>query len=1013
MIPKKLTIEGLYSYQAPQTIDFEELTAAGLFGIFGKVGSGKSAILEAITVALYGGNDRLGRNVASSYDLMNLKSNRLHISLEFWNYENRLFRVDRKARRNSRQFQDVKKEDGGVYEWEGAGWQPVAGRSTEDIVGMNYENFRRTIIIPQGKFREFMELGNKDRTEMLKEIFGLHRYDLSAQVKQLREANAAAVATLQGEMGTLEAHTPEALERELAARATRTAQVAQAAEAVKHLTGRKTELESLHEATLRHTQRQETLRALEAQQGDFGKIKEETDAYERMHKLFAQPLAKLGSAKDQLETQQTRLAAADASLKETVTNLETLDDKNKTLQPRLAAMETMTKKAADYARLAEAAMSADKMKEAARRVQNGEKMSKDLEAETTGLEQQRKQTEATRKALKAQLLPAEVLAGLKSWYDRQAALREAHTTTATELTALQEKMKRNLAEAAGLGVEPNGADAYFAQQKKILNDRLQAAEDKVRGLEIQERLAHFAENLQPGVPCPLCGCPEHPHILAAASISAEVQQARQAVLTLKKQQENLLAAENRMQQYLTIDRTLTEQQAGLLLRLNRAAAEQQTHLQAFLWKDFSAEDNGAFQLAYHQQEKIRGQVEQAERQLEELQLKIQSSGEKLKKYQKTLEQLRLEHKGHEGEIKSAHRHLEVLSPAAAEGQEAASLKDRGESLRKEVAQIQQEEQTLTKQLAELNQKKAAQQAEHTLMEERVKELSAEQKAAEQDLGRLLAQEQTDLPTVEATLRRDLPVEARREQVATFLRDLEKARSLWEEAAAAVAGRTFLPEELEKITETLRQKTAEEQQLRAELGAADQRILTLEKNLQWKAELARVLAEQQRRADNLQTMKNLFDRQGFVDFISSEYLRQLVAAANERFHRMTNHQLSLEVNERNGFDVADYLNEGRRRSLKTLSGGQSFQASLSLALALAESVQSQAQATQNFFFIDEGFGTQDAESVSIVFDTLQDLQKGNRIVGIISHLDELKERIPVSLEVRNHPETGSEVRKTEN
>ena len=154
------------------------------------------------------------------------------------------------------------------------------------------------------------------------------------------------------------------------------------------------------------------------------------------------------------------------------------------------------------------------------------------------------------------------------------------------------------------------------------------------------------------------------------------------------------------------------------------------------------------------------------------------------------------------------------------------------------------------------------------------------------------------------------------------------------------------------------------------------------------------------------MTNLFKGAGFVQYVSSIYLRQLCDHANIRFHRMTRNQLSLQLNENNDFEIIDYLNEGRCRSVKTLSGGQAFQVSLSLALALAESVRTNAKADKNFFFIDEGFGTQDLESVNVVFETLTSLQKENRIVGIISHVEELKEKIPVSLNIVKDEERGS-------
>ncbi|MGL6129077.1 AAA family ATPase, partial [Chryseobacterium artocarpi] len=105
MIPVQLTIEGLYSYQERQIIDFKNLTDAGLFGIFGAVGSGKSSVLEAISFALYGETERLNMRDKRAYNMMNLKSNSSYIEFDFINYENKLFRATRDFRRNSKKFE--------------------------------------------------------------------------------------------------------------------------------------------------------------------------------------------------------------------------------------------------------------------------------------------------------------------------------------------------------------------------------------------------------------------------------------------------------------------------------------------------------------------------------------------------------------------------------------------------------------------------------------------------------------------------------------------------------------------------------------------------------------------------------------------------------------------------------------------------------------------------------------------------------------------------------------------
>lgn len=148
--------------------------------------------------------------------------------------------------------------------------------------------------------------------------------------------------------------------------------------------------------------------------------------------------------------------------------------------------------------------------------------------------------------------------------------------------------------------------------------------------------------------------------------------------------------------------------------------------------------------------------------------------------------------------------------------------------------------------------------------------------------------------------------------------------------------------------------------------------------------------------------------GFVNYISSKFLINLCNAANDKFYKLTRQQLRLEISENNDFQVRDFLNNGKVRSVKTLSGGQTFQASLCLALALADSVQQQNKSRQNFFFLDEGFGSQDKDSLLLVFEALKALRKENRIVGIISHVEELQHEIQTFLTVRNTEEEGSVV-----
>ncbi|HHX31196.1 MAG TPA: AAA family ATPase, partial [Bacteroidales bacterium] len=214
MKPLELTIEGLYSYQNRQTIDFTKLTSAGLFGIFGTVGSGKSSILEAITYAIYGRTDKLNQSGDNrNYNMMNLKSNELFIDFIFeTGKEQARYKSTVRGRRNSKRFEDVKAFERRAFKEHENEWLPIEVTDLEKAVGLSYENFKRTIIIPQGQFQEFLQLGNKDRTQMMKELFNLQKYEFYYKVVSLENKNNSQMQLINGQLQQLGTLDPDKVE---------------------------------------------------------------------------------------------------------------------------------------------------------------------------------------------------------------------------------------------------------------------------------------------------------------------------------------------------------------------------------------------------------------------------------------------------------------------------------------------------------------------------------------------------------------------------------------------------------------------------------------------------------------------------------------------------------------------------------------------------------------------------------------------------------------------------------
>jgi DNA repair protein SbcC/Rad50 len=157
------------------------------------------------------------------------------------------------------------------------------------------------------------------------------------------------------------------------------------------------------------------------------------------------------------------------------------------------------------------------------------------------------------------------------------------------------------------------------------------------------------------------------------------------------------------------------------------------------------------------------------------------------------------------------------------------------------------------------------------------------------------------------------------------------------------------------------------------------------------------------------LANLLKSTGFEKWLVNEALERLVLGASETLELLSGNQYALAVNEGNEFEVIDHRNADDRRAAKTLSGGETFQASLALALALADQVGAMAAggaAKLDSIFLDEGFGTLDADSLDAVASALETLGSDDRMVGIVTHVRELAERVPVRYEVVKGPRTST-------
>ena len=1006
MIPLQLTLEGLYSYQKRQTIDFQTLTEAGLFGIFGQVGSGKSSILEAISFALYGETERLHSRDNRAYNMMNLKSNRSYIEFDFINFENKKFRATREFKRNSKNFEDVK-ASAVLYAWKNDTWVTLETTKADEIIGLTYANFKRTIIIPQGQFKEFLELGAKDRTVMMKEIFGLERFDLQYKIADLSNENKSKTGFLEGQLQGYEEINEDYISRQKEI-------VKQQTEIYNSITLEFKDLEKkyLQQTTLkadfellRH--KTELLKKLEIQKIEVDDLEKKTEKYDQVFKVF-NPLLSEKLKLEKLQAVQVEDQMQQKKILEKIEGEFTRVKKDlETISPQFKALEENKIQEHDLNLIVQMLAFSEEIKKVKDRTKNGGEKVNEVINEQVLLEEKIALFTKNSDDLKAKRIDADVLLNVGKWFSTNQYLKESFLNQSQKVIDCKANIQQISEEFKALKINEKSYLEDFKSKMELLENQKKNLNDQRNHLEVQQKLAHFSTELHDGESCPLCGALDHPNIVEFTDVKAEIENVENQLRDLEVEQKahhNESSAIEKMLERKKIfeNQLVAEEEACEKIKLN-----QKNHLNAFEWQEFHAENEADF-------ERKRKEAIHLEKQIEELSLKISAEQKKwqnyqqnLDKFKKALQDLQLQENKVETQISSNQSNLKFLNWNDFKDENRVKIEENLAQLRISNRETEENYQLLTRKETELSPKLAAQKAIVDQLEKRISEIENEILSHHLLLNEALLSLQFDtVSDVQKILTEDIKVLENREIIHHFKMEFGILTNGIAELSLKLKDFTFDIEEFARLENDFETKKGETQSAGETLAKLKGEIDRLEIEFKKKEVLLKDLDQLKKRAENLKVMTNLFKGAGFVQYASSIYLRQLCDHANIRFHRMTRNQLSLQLNENNDFEIVDYLNEGRKRSVKTLSGGQAFQVSLSLALALAESVQSHAIAERNFFFIDEGFGTQDPESVQVVFETLLSLQKENRIVGIISHVEELKEKMPVSLNITKDDERGS-------
>jgi exonuclease SbcC len=1011
--PLELEVDGFTCFRDPQPV--LDLRALDLFAITGPTGAGKSSVLDAMIYALYAKVPRLGRRGVG--ELISQLRDQMTVRLDFQLGERR-YRVARRTRRRGAGTALLVELAEGQERPVADGVREVNQR-IEALLGLSYDAFQQAVVLPQGEFDRFLRSDPAERRTILRallrlEVFERMRERAHQRAGALAEQVRAARARLDEDFAGLSEERVAALRGELdAAGAALDAATGDATRAEAEVT----RLRPLRAATQERSELATQRARLRAAEAEVSGLRERVER--------ARAAGAVRPAVEAAEAAAARAAAAASRARATGAEAARLEADLVVVRERLAAAEQAQRDAAPLQARAAAldallGMVAHRDAVAARLTrQEGDRSAT---AARCGALARERAAQAARleAAVRACDEAAAALAGVAYDTARQAAL-EACREPAARLAALREKQSDAAAAAAGaaVGAEAAALAATRAREAAVA-ERTTAADAMARSQEAaraHERLRdahaamHLRAGLRPGEPCPVC---EHPvtTVPAAASVPA-LQEAKHRLDALTREHAEAQHRHAGAERAAAVAEALAGRRREEARNAEAAEAQAardvataQAQLDAMLRAagldaEGPPEDVVARELADLAGRRTRHEAASeatlaAERVLAAARQAMAgtdqeatATGARLAETDASLARDRVEHDEVDGRIRAV---CPSGDPAAERTALTTRLTQTAETLASAAAAAQDGERRLAGALA------TASEAARTAGDEAA---LADRESAAGDAAVAAAGFATRKDVLDALLS-EADARALGERIATHARECARADDRLAALSAVLADGEVSPAQLGAAESAARES-------RVARDAAVTRMATL----------AHQLETDQRRLETATRLRTesaagaaagaVFDRlatdlrsDGFQEYLLQEVFERLVADASVRLRQLTG-RYTLEWVD-GEFLVEDHDNARERRIVETLSGGETFLTSLALALALSEQVQRTAGAVGlDSLFIDEGFGTLDADTLDVATEAIESLQVGGRMVGIISHIRDLTARMPACIAIDKRPE----------
>lgn len=982
-----LKVEYFGPFEAEE-INFESLNNK-LFLISGRTGSGKTMIFDAIVYALYGSASTTGRDEESLRSQFAPVDKQAQVKLTF-EVRGKEYTVERTLKYHKPGNKSATPPKAVLYDGEGnilAGKLNEVRDMVEEVVMLNRAQFRKILILPQGEFKELLVSSSTDKQEILRTLFQTGRFlnfELNLKEKLKEQSAEAAKLDMRINERVKHIHTEDIdiTEQQEFPNYNIVLEYADGVifsyeKKLEKLTADgkklKTELNNKKQTLQKKEQHNEQINKLNQLTESIDALKSQTESMDRWRKEISD-FESVSSIKYEL-MRRKELAASLDEIKETLTkekaqqsNLsEQLKNSKTQLEETEENIPDMNKRQQQY-------YSRESFLAA-----SYETLNNDFAALSAELEQKEKETKTLTDSVKETKAQLEKLSATRG---AASELQELHIELRDKCSKLEAEAEAAHADQSLLDERSEIKNSIESNNEKLteLKDEIKLFNSNLADYdeETVQTLNHLINHLELGAACPVC----EQTILELPESGGFTEEDRLQLNTLQEQLSELEGANQKhVVRIDVIDELLKDKEY-------KNPSELETELETLkVQKDTAAKKLAEINSELEQKEQLNNELSRQNENIHTLQLKNQemkNTADQLSEKQHNFKEVTsfTDYNDFKVHMNNEHKFIKEFQDSLNQlKEEVNSLTNQQELSKAKVKSLEANREKTTASLTQFNDKistfiKAHNYSDRDVLyqiisdesipdkKEKVKSFDDENLSLKNHLDEL----KKNLESTEK-LGTDEDVSAVTEAETALESAREYYAAVNERKNQNISSREYLAELIDTFNASYEEFSQLNELVEAVQGKKGQKV-SLER------------------------------------YVLTYFLERILNLANVRLTAMTNHRYKLQrsmkkVNRYSGLDIEvfDYYNN-QARNINSLSGGETFQASLVLALALNEALQQESGGiTLDTMLIDEGFGTLDHETLEVAISTLIDLQTTGKTIGIISHVEELKERMEHILYVK--------------